>query len=102
MAIVRVQAGAPAKETVKSVPLVRGAETGVTPSAWKIRAVMLVGAVPHIPPVDGAVRFGRMSVMVACHAVLPPVFCTFRVKVPEARALMVAGPLFCMVRAGPT
>src|SRR5262245_36185897 len=102
MAIVMVQAGAAAKLTVKSLPFVSGAETGVTPSAWKTPAVMLVGAVPHIPPAAGGARLGRMSVMVVCHAVLPPVFCTFRVKVPGARALMVAGPLFCMVKAGPT
>jgi hypothetical protein len=43
-----------------------------------------------------------MSARVVCHAVLPPVFWTFKVKLPGASALMVAGPLFCSVSAGPT
>src|SRR5512144_157493 len=100
--MVSVQVGAPAKPTAKSVPLTRLAETGVVPSAWNTRAVMLVGAAAHMPPVGAVVTLGRRSVSTVFQAVPAPVFCTFSVNVPAAPRRKVAGPLFCNVRLGAT
>src|SRR6266849_3520234 len=84
----------------KSVPGTRGPlpGTGVTPSAWKTRALSIWGVKEHMPPVGLAL--GSRSRIVAFHASLTPVFWMLRPNCPNCPGLIVAGPDLVNTRLG--
>src|SRR5262249_41002175 len=100
MVSVSSQVGAAAKLTEKSLPGTSGPlpTTGVTPSAWKICALIIWGAEEHMPPVG--LLFGSRSRIVAFHASVGPAFWTLRPNCAGCPGLIVAGPVFVIRRLG--
>src|SRR5262245_65092126 len=96
---VSVQVGAPLQVGAKSLPATSGAEAGVTPAAWKTRAVIWVGAASQVPPVAPS---GSRSVTVRFQAGEAPMLWTSSVKVSGVPIVIWAGPLFSSVRPGST